>query len=229
MSIIWLIIMLLSIAALLLVDPAAALEAMITGANDAVSLALTLVALYGIWLGLFEILAQTGISDRLAKLLHPIVRRIFKGEDAETEKYISLNISANLLGLGNAATPMAINAVRGMKRDPDRPAVATTNMIMLVVISATSLQIFPSTVISMRAEHGSADPADFLLPCIVATVASTVIGITGVKLISSVGRAVVTDSNFVVHGNHLKMKPPRRFAWSEKADRFSAEVLSFVQ
>ena len=73
MSIIWLIIMLLSIAALLLVDPAAALEAMITGANDAVSLALTLVALYGIWLGLFEILAQTGISDRLAKLLHPIV------------------------------------------------------------------------------------------------------------------------------------------------------------
>lgn len=191
MSIIWLIIMLLSIAALLLVDPAAALEAMITGANDAVSLALTLVALYGIWLGLFEILAQTGISDRLAKLLHPIVRRIFKGEDAETEKYISLNISANLLGLGNAATPMAINAVRGMKRDPDRHAVATTNMIMLVVISATSLQIFPSTVISMRAEHGSADPADFLLPCIVATVASTVIGIIGVKLISSVGRAVV--------------------------------------
>lgn len=191
MSIIWLIIMLLSIAALLLVDPAAALEAMITGANDAVSLALTLVALYGIWLGLFEILAQTGISDRLAKLLHPIVRRIFKGEDAETEKYISLNISANLLGLGNAATPMAINAVRGMKRDPDQPAVATTNMIMLVVISATSLQIFPSTVISMRAEHGSADPADFLLPCIVATVASTVIGIIGVKLISSVGRAVV--------------------------------------
>ena len=190
MSVVWLIIMIVSIVALALSDPAAVLASMITGANGAVSLALTLVALYGIWLGLFEVLDTTGIADRLARLLRPIVRRLLPGESEETEKYASLNISANLLGLGNAATPMAINAVRGMKRDPDRPAVATTNMIMLVVISATSLQIFPSTVISMRAEHGSADPADFLLPCIAATVASTVIGIIGVKLLTKLTKAV---------------------------------------
>ena len=190
MSIIWLIIMLLSIAALLMTDPASVLEAMITGANDAVSLALTLIALYGIWLGLFEILSRTGASDRLAKLLRPVVRRLFPGESDETGKYISMNMSANLLGLGNAATPMAINAVHGMKRDPSSPATATTNMIMLVVISATSLQIFPSTVISLRAAHGSANPADFLLPCIAATVTSTIVGIAGVKLISRLAAAI---------------------------------------
>ena len=190
MSIIWLIIMLLSIAALLMTDPASVLEAMITGANDAVSLALTLIALYGIWLGLFEILSRTGVSDRLAKLLRPVVRRLFPGESDETGKYISMNMSANLLGLGNAATPMAINAVHGMKRDPRSPATATTNMIMLVVISATSLQIFPSTVISLRAAHGSANPADFLLPCIAATVTSTIVGIAGVKLISRLAAAI---------------------------------------
>ena len=190
MSIVWLIIMLLSVAALLLSDPSAALEAMITGANGAVSLALTLVALYGIWLGLFEALESTGVADRLARLLRPVVRRLFPGESAETEKYVSMNVSANLLGLGNAATPMAINAVRTMKRDPVRSAVATTNMIMLVVISATSLQIFPSTVVSLRAAHGSANPADFLLPCIAATVSSTIVGIAGVKLLSKAMTAI---------------------------------------
>lgn len=190
MSIVWLIIMLLSVAALLLSDPSAALEAMITGANGAVSLALTLVALYGIWLGLFEALESTGVADRLARLLRPVIRRLFPGESAETEKYVSMNVSANLLGLGNAATPMAINAVRTMKRDPVRSAVATTNMIMLVVISATSLQIFPSTVVSLRAAHGSADPADFLLPCIAATVSSTIVGIAGVKLLSEAMTAI---------------------------------------
>lgn len=189
MSIVWLIIMLVSVAALLIADPAAALSSMITGANGAVSLALTLVALYGIWLGLFEVLETTGIADRLARLLRPAVRRLLPGENEETEKYASLNISANLLGLGNAATPMAISAVRSMKRDPVRPAVATTNMIMLVVISATSLQIFPSTVVSLRAAYGSANPADFLPACIAATVSSTVIGIAGVKIIAALLRA----------------------------------------
>ncbi len=174
--------MLISIAALIFADPSAVLSSMITGANGAVSLALTLVALYGIWLGLFEVLDGTGIADKLARLLRPVVRRLFKGESAETEKYVSMNISANLLGLGNAATPMGIGAVGSMKRGRNK-AIATTNMIMLVVISATSLQIFPSTVISMRAAAGSANPADFLLPCIAATVTSTIVGIIGVKLL----------------------------------------------
>ncbi|MBQ7227224.1 MAG: hypothetical protein IJX05_02355 [Clostridia bacterium] len=185
MSIVWLIIMLVSITALLFINPSSALEALIKGANDSVTLALNLIALYGIWLGVFEILESTGISDKLAKLLRPLVRKLFKGESEEAEKYISMNVSANLLGLGNAATPMGIGAVGAMKPNEKNPNKASTNMIMLIVISATSLQIFPSTVIGLRASAGSANPADFIIPCIIATVSSTVLGIIGVKIIGA--------------------------------------------
>lgn len=185
MSFVWLLIMLASVTVLLFTDPSAALEAMITGANDSVTLALNLVALYGIWLGVFEILESTGASDKLARVLRPVVRLLFKGESEETEKYISMNISANLLGLGNAATPMGIGAVGSMKPYEKDARKASPNMIMLIVISATSLQLFPSTVIGLRAAAGSADPADFLLPCTAATVSSTVIGVAGVKLMTA--------------------------------------------
>lgn len=188
MSIVWLIIMLVSVTTLLAFDPAAALAAMIKGASDAVLLSLDLIALYGIWLGLFGVLEKTGMADKLAHLLRPLVRLLFKGESEETEKYIAMNVSANLLGLGNAATPMGINAVRTMRPLENAPTKASPNMIMLVVLSATSLQIFPSTVVGLRAAAGSADPADFLLPCIAATVSSTLLGVLGVRLITAAGR-----------------------------------------
>ena len=94
-----------------------------------------------------------------------------------------MNVSANLLGLGNAATPMAISAISRM--DDGNPR-ASVDMIMLTVISATSLQILPTTVIGMRAAAGSANPADFLFPSLIATVLSTLIGIVGVKLCSKI-------------------------------------------
>ena len=82
MSFVWLLIMLASVTVLLFTDPSAALEAMITGANDSVTLALNLVALYGIWLGVFEILESTGVSDKLARVLRPVVRLLFKAARA---------------------------------------------------------------------------------------------------------------------------------------------------
>ena len=183
MNAVWIVIMLASIATLIFVNPGAVLSGMITGAHSSVALALNLIALYGIWLGLFEIIEKTGLSGKLSKLLSPIIRFLFKGESRECEKYVAMNISANLLGLGNAATPMGINAVGEMKPNQKNAKKASLNMIMLVVLSATSLQILPSTVIGMRAAAGSANAADFLLPCIAATVTSTVIGVLLVKII----------------------------------------------
>ncbi len=94
-----------------------------------------------------------------------------------------MNISANLLGLGNAATPMAISAIKHMD---DGSGKASTDMIMLTVISATSLQLLPTTVIGMRATAGSANPTDFLFPSLIATVLSTFIGIVLVKLCAAI-------------------------------------------
>ena len=181
MSKVWLIILIAAISALLATNPDAAVTAMIDGAHSAVELAINLVALYAFWLGFFAILEKLKISDTIAKFLKPVLHFLFTDIDDETEKYISMNMSANLLGLGNAATPMGINAINRLSKDK---TFATSNMIMMIVISATSLQLLPSTVIGLRATHGSAAPASFLPASIVATVLSTVLGIALVKLCS---------------------------------------------
>lgn len=175
----WLIILASGLAALLVTDPDAAATAMSAGSVEAVKLAINLVAVYGLWLGFFGILERLGASAFIAKLLHPVIKILFKDIDKETERYITMNMSANLLGLGNASTPMGINAVTRLSQGR---SIACRNMIMLVVISATSLQLLPSTVIGMRAAHGSPSPADFLGASVTATVLSTLIGILLVKL-----------------------------------------------
>lgn len=178
---IWIVMLVAAIATLLFTNPDAAVAAMIDGSQSAVELAMSLVALYAFWLGFFAILEKLGISDVIAKLLRPLLRFLFKDIDDESQKYITMNMSANLLGLGNAATPMGINAINRLSKDK---TFATSNMIMMIVISATSLQLLPSTVIGLRATHGSVAPASFLPASIVATVLSTVLGILLVKLFS---------------------------------------------
>lgn len=184
-----------SLGLMIFTDPAAAVNAMIDGAHGAVELSLNLLALYAFWLGFFSLIERLGLSRGLEKLLRPVISRLFPSCDAETRKFITMNVSANLLGLGNAATPMAINAIKRM--DVGEPR-ASVDMIMLTVISATSLQILPTTVIGMRATAGSANPADFLFPSLVATVLSTLIGIIGVKLCAKIfdrkKRSAVSDA-----------------------------------
>lgn len=183
MNVIWLLILFFGISAMLFTNPDGAIKAMLTGANNSVTLALNLVATYGFWLGFFALLERTGISEWINKIIRPLIRFLFPNISKESEKYVSLNISANLLGLGNASTPMGIKAINSMYNGEN---YATTNMIMLTVISATSLQIIPSTVIGMRIAHGSAFPTSFLFPSIVATVVSTITGVLLVKLLSRI-------------------------------------------
>lgn len=183
MNVIWFLIVFAGTTAMLFTDPDGAIRALLTGSKGAVDLALTLISTYGFWLGFFALLEKTGASKFIAKLLHPVIRRLFKGESPETERYIAMNASANLLGLGNAATPMGINAICSMDR---KTPYATTNMIMLAVISATSLQLIPSTVIGMRIARGSTAPTAFLLPCAVSTVVSTILGVVLVVICAKV-------------------------------------------
>lgn len=172
-----------SVSTLIFIDPSAVLESMLTGSNAALRLALELVAIYGLWLGFFAILEKTGVSKLIAKLLGPLIRFLFKGASKEAQKLISLNMSANLIGLGNAATPMGIGAIKELDTGGKK---ANTNMIMLIVISTTSLQLLPSTVISLRTRHNSQAITSFLLACFIATVLSTVVGIVLVKLMSKI-------------------------------------------
>lgn len=180
MSKVWYIMLLGSVSALLFTNPGQAVTAMIAGSHAAVKLAIELAALYGFWLGFFGIIEKIGLADKLGRLLHPVVNFLFPGLNKKGEKYVTMNMAANLLGLGNASTPMAIKAIKEMD---DGSGKVSQNMIMLTVLSSTSLQLLPTTVIGLRATHGSVNPADFLIPATVATIVSTVLGITLVKLI----------------------------------------------
>lgn len=166
--------MLASMLVLLIVNPSAMLSEMIGASTEALSLCIELCAVYAVWLGFIELIDASGLSKKLAKLLRPLIKKIFNVDNEETEKLIALNISANMLGVGNAATPMGIKAMQALD---DKTGKANFAMIMLIVINATSIQLLPTTVIGLRASAGSENPADIILPTLIVTVVTTVMGI----------------------------------------------------
>lgn len=174
MNKIWLMMMLLGMGVLLIINPSITITTLIDASANSVELCISLCAIYAVWLGILEILDKSGLSDKLAKLLRPIIRKLFKGANEKTHKDIAVNISANILGLGNAATPYGIKAMKGLD---DESGVANHAMIMLMVLNATSIQLIPTTTIGLRAAAGSFSPADIILPTLIATFMASFTGI----------------------------------------------------
>lgn len=174
-----------SICTLIFTAPDTMLSTMIGASADALTLSVELCGVYAVWLGVLELVDASGLGDKLARLLRPLIKKLFKIDNAEIEKMIALNMSANMLGLGNASTPLGINAMRALD---DGSGIASAAMIMLVVINATSIQLLPTTVMGLRASAGSANPGDIILPTILATTITTVCGIALVKLIGKIWR-----------------------------------------
>lgn len=174
----------MTVASLILVtvvSPDSAFSIMISGASNAISLALKLCAIYAIWLSVLDIMQKVGMSRALDRLFSPITERLFKGEDEKTREFITLNFSANLLGMGSAATPLGIKAMEGMQDGSDK---ATDNMILFMVVNATSIQLLPATIIGLRSSYGSASASDIILPSLIATAVSTVCGVLLAKAFS---------------------------------------------
>lgn len=174
-----------SICFLFFSAPDSIMATMVDASAGALKLSIELCAVYAVWLGILELVDASGLGNKLARLLHPIIKKLFKVDNAETEKMIALNMSANMLGLGNASTPMGINAMRALD---DGTGFATPAMIMLIVINATSIQLLPSTVIGLRAAAGSVSPADIIFPTILATTITTGCGIALVKFFGKIWR-----------------------------------------
>lgn len=174
MNKIWLYIMLLSSLVIIYTNPSQALPKMIQASADCVKLCFELCAVYAIWLGLLEILEQSGLSARLAKLFSPFVKKLFKTNDEESIKLISISLSANFLGLGNASTPYGIKA---MERLDDKTGKINYPMIMLMVLSSCSIQFLPTTIMGLRASAGSASSADIVLPTLLSSIISTSCGV----------------------------------------------------
>ncbi len=182
MNKIWFFMIVTSLGFLIWTNPSSVMPEMISASSGALKLCVELVGVYAVWLGILELVDASGLSQKLAKLLKPIIKKLFKIENDEIQRMIAMNMSANMLGLGNASTPMGIKAMKALD---DGSGVANTAMIMLIVLNATSIQLLPSTVIGLRASAGSSNPADIILPTLIATIVTTILGIILVKSISS--------------------------------------------
>lgn len=184
MNKVWLILLTSSIVALMFLDPSSVLSGLINASNKAVKLSFELCAIYAVWMGIFSILEQTGISKCFAKFLSPLINLIYgkKNISAETKKYISLNMSANMLGMGGAATPMGLKAMQSMQKDNNDKTSATKEMTMLVVVCCCVFQFLPTSIISLMSQAGSTNPSAIVLPSILASICSTTVGVISVKL-----------------------------------------------
>jgi spore maturation protein A len=158
------------------------------GAAAGVELALTMAGGLCLWLGLMEVLRRSGAAAGLSRLLRPVLRRLYPdlGEDRAVMDAVSANVSANLLGLGNAATPLGLEAARLMAEKS--PGVASDSLCMLVVCNTASIQLIPTTVAALRAAEGCAAPFDILPAVWLTSAIALTAGISAAKLFARLGR-----------------------------------------
>ena len=182
-------VLLAAIFALLTGTGAETAAALADGAGRAVELCVTMAGPLALWAGLGKLMDRVGLTALLARLLSPILARLFprSRSDAELAGHLSANVTANLLGLGNAATPMGIRAA-GRLRDPEDPARATDELCRLVVMNTASIQLLPTTVAAVRQSAGCLTPFDILPAVWVSSVLSVSAGLLAAKLLGRVWR-----------------------------------------
>ena len=157
----------------------AAADASIAAAKGAVTLAIGLIGIMSLWLGFVRVLEAGGMMRQLARLVRPVMVRLFPDVPAEhpAMSAMILNISANMLGLGNAATPFGIKAMVELNRLNPFPGVATNAMCLFLAINTSSVALLPLGVMGVRAAAGSMRPFEMFVPTLVATLASTFVGV----------------------------------------------------
>ena len=157
-------------------------NAAMDGAQTAVTLSITLAGVICLWSGIMEVIRRGGLAAGLSELLRPVLARLFpeSRENTAAMEALSANVSANLLGLGNAATPLGIRAVQAMNRG----RVATNDQCMLVVLNTASIQLIPATVAGVRAAAGAFSPFDILPAVWVTSIVSVLAGIFAARFLA---------------------------------------------
>ena len=152
--------------------PETVLLSMQKGAASALELCCVLLPVYALWGGVLELLSCSGAERKLNGIISPITDRLFSKESENARKAINMTFMANCLGLGGAATPLAIKATAMMDDGTER---ATKSQKLFAAINATSLSLIPTTMISLRTAHGSASAGDVVLPTMIASIVATVL------------------------------------------------------
>lgn len=164
-------------------------EAALSGAQNAVELSLSMAGVLCLWSGIMEIMRVCGLTDGLARAFRPLMRRLLPeaSRDSETLAAVSANVSANLLGLGNAATPLGIRAAQRMAVGCG--GTASDELCRLVVLNTASIQLLPTTVAAVRSAQGCTAPLDILPAVWLSSVLSVSAGLLMARLLQRVWRA----------------------------------------
>lgn len=160
-------------------------ESIFSSAESAVNLTLTFLGTMCLWTGIMKIAQNTTLIYKITKILRPILKRLFpdikEGDKAYEE--ISMNIVANILGLGNAATPLGIKAMKTLQEENDKKDTLSNSMLMFILINTASLQLIPTTVIAIRISLGSTDPTRIIFAVWLSTFCAAIVGISACKIL----------------------------------------------
>ena len=153
--------------------------------SDAIELSITFLGTISLWNGIMEIFKKTSLMDKLTGFLKPFINFLFpelkKNETAKQE--ISMNMIANILGLGNAATPLGLKAMKTMQKENPKKDTLSNSMMMFIVINTASIQLIPTNVIAIRTSLNSENPTSIIAPVWIATIIAAVIGIFFTKIL----------------------------------------------
>lgn len=165
-------------------------SAILESAGEAVTLAISLCGIMCFWCGMMKVAEKAGLVNTVARLLSPVLGLLFRGleKGGRAMQLISMNITANILGLGNASTPLGISAMQAIAEEEGSSDSASDNMIMLTVLNTASLQIVPATAAAMRTAAGADDPMD-ILPCVwIVSLYCAAVTISAVRIMGKLSR-----------------------------------------
>ena len=160
-------------------------ESFISSSTEAVNLCIFILGVIGVWNGMMEIAVKSGLMKKIAKTMYPFIHWLFPDIPPrhKANEYIAANMAANILGLGWAATPAGLKAMRELQKLEEGGGRASDMMCAFLVLNISSLQLVPINMIAYRSQYGSVNPAAVVLPAICATMISTIAGIVFIKII----------------------------------------------
>ena len=156
--------------------------------ESAINLSINLLGTVCLWNGIMQIASKTSVIDKLTRFLKPIIKCLFPElrNKSKIQKEISMNMIANILGLGNAATPLGLKAMKSMQEENPEKERLTDSMAMFIVLNTASIQIIPTTVIAIRNSLGSENATAIVFPVWIATICAAISGIIAVKILIKV-------------------------------------------
>ena len=158
--------------------------------SDAVELTITFLGTISLWNGIIEIASNTSLIDKMTNVIKPLINYLFPDlkNNKKAKQEISVNMIANILGLGNAATPLGIKAMKTMQEENRKKDELTDSMMMFILINTASIQLIPTSVIAIRTSLNSQNPTSIIIPVWVSSIVAAVVGIFFTKILIKKGK-----------------------------------------